>query len=34
MTGPAYPAARAVAATVEEHFARHLAAVRHDVRQD
>ena len=28
MTGPAYPAARAVAATVEAYFARHLAAAR------
>jgi hypothetical protein len=28
MTGPAYPAARAVAETAREHFARHLAAAR------
>jgi hypothetical protein len=28
MTEPAYPAARAVAATVQSHFARHLAAAR------
>lgn len=28
MTGPSYPAARAVAATVQAHFARHLAAAR------
>jgi hypothetical protein len=30
MTGPAYPAARAVAATVQAHFDRHLAAARQD----
>ena len=34
MTGPAYPAARAVAATVQEHFARHLAAARQHGRQE
>ena len=34
MTGPAYPAARIVAATVEDHFARHLAAVQRDGRED
>jgi hypothetical protein len=33
MTGPAYWAARAVAATVHEHFARHLAAARQRGRQ-
>ena len=29
MTGPAYPAARAVAPRVHEHFARHVAEARH-----
>jgi len=29
MTEPAYPAARAVAETVREHFARNIAAARH-----
>ncbi|HZI19944.1 MAG TPA: hypothetical protein VEY09_15275 [Pyrinomonadaceae bacterium] len=33
MTGPAYPAARAVARTLEEHFARHIAAARAQGRQ-
>jgi hypothetical protein len=33
MTGPAYPAARAVSATVQAHFARHLAEARRQGRQ-
>jgi hypothetical protein len=33
MTGPAYPAARAVSATLEEHFARHLATAHQQGRQ-
>jgi hypothetical protein len=32
MTGPAYPAARAVSATVQAHFARHLAEARRQGR--
>lgn len=34
MTAPAYPAARAVAATVEAHFAHHLASARKRGQQD
>jgi hypothetical protein len=34
MTGPAYPAARAVAPTVEAHFARHHSAARQQGRQE
>src|SRR5437868_3286462 len=34
MTGPSYPAARAVADTVQAHFARHLAAARERGRQE
>ncbi|HVG34121.1 MAG TPA: hypothetical protein VM911_13615 [Pyrinomonadaceae bacterium] len=34
MTEPAYPAARAVAATVQEHFAQHLSAARLKGRQE
>ena len=34
MTGPSYPAARAVAVTVEEHFARYLAAARQQDRHE
>jgi hypothetical protein len=34
MTGPAYPAARTVAATVQEHFARYLAVARQQNRQE
>ena len=35
MTGPSYPAAREVAARVQEHFARHLAAARrHDAQAE
>ena len=33
MTGPAYPAARAVATTVEQHFARYHEAARHKPQQ-
>ncbi|HEX8650254.1 MAG TPA: hypothetical protein VF708_05390 [Pyrinomonadaceae bacterium] len=34
MTEPAYPAARAVAATTQAHFARHLAAARRQGQQE
>jgi hypothetical protein len=34
MTGPAYPAAREVAATVQAHFARHIAAARDTGQQE
>jgi hypothetical protein len=34
MTGTSYPAARAVATTVEAHFARHLAAVSKQAREE
>lgn len=34
MTEPAYPAARLVAATVQKHFARHLAAAREQGQQE
>ena len=34
MTEPTYPAARAVAATAQAHFARHIAAARQQGRQD
>jgi len=34
MTGPSYPAARAVAITVEEHFARYLPSSRQQDRQE
>src|SRR3970040_1850780 len=34
MTGPAYPAARAVASKVVDHFARHLAAAHQQGRED
>lgn len=34
MTGPSYPPARAVAVTVEEHFARYLATVRQQGQQE
>ena len=34
MTGPTYPASRAVAAAVRDHFARHLAAARREGQTD
>ncbi len=34
MTGPSYPAARAVSATVQEHFVRHLSSARQGSRHE